>query len=406
MLQESARERLANAAPFDLVPSIPLESWSRSARELHRVKAYANTLMIVESRDDLRDVYEAVRGREPVIDAAFDVHRIDGALAFVMEPCAPAFVERVSVTLRAFPVDAGDLPSWRDGKSFEPRYFDLIRYGTYFEGKCAASLPLPAYPIADFELRWGVELLDEADARERARRARDEGRLLARAAHRSAYDVYLADGELAYLNESCDPTETEQPFHLNVYPERIADLPEERRERGFERFHFEFLLNGAFADGGCVAFFPLPDYPVAAVQTGQRDGEGGNSWLAEFLIAPEQRLAESASRASGEPVARGVFDVHLADEALVYVKEPCSPADTEDRFFLHITPERVSDLPDERREYGFDNLDFAFFPNGALYEGKCAARAALPEYPIASIRTGQHVSGVGEIWSAEFAVGR
>ena len=406
MLQESARERLANAAPFDLVPSIPLESWSRSARELHRVKAYANTLIIVESQDDLQDVYESVRGREPVLDGAFEVHRIDGALAFAMEPCAPAFVERVSVTLRAFPVDARDLPAWREGKPFEPRHFALGNYGAYFEGKCVASLPLPAYPVADFELRWGVELLDAADAREKARRARDDGRLMARPAHRSGYDVYLADGELAYVNDSCDPPETEHPFHLNVYPERAGDLPEARREQGFERFHFEFLTNGAFADGGCAAFFRLPDYPVAAVQTGQHDGEGGDLWLAEFWIDPARRLAESASGASGEPVARGVFDVHLAGGALVYVKEPCSPADTEDRFFLHITPERVSDLPDERREYGFDNLDFAFFPNGALYEGKCAARAALPEYPIASIRTGQHVSGVGEIWSAEFAVGR
>ena len=109
--------------------------------------------------------------------------------------------------------------------------------------------------------------------------------------------------------------------------------------------------------------------------------------------------------ASGEPVARGDFDVHLADGALTYVKQPCEQEDTEARFFLHVTPERVSDLPEYRREHGFDNLDFAFFPNGALFEGRCAARAALPEYPIASIRTGQH-DGNGEIWSAEFAVGR
>ena len=101
-----------------------------------------------------------------------------------------------------------------------------------------------------------------------------------------------------------------------------------------------------------------------------------------------------------------MFDVYLADGALIYVKEPCEPADTEARFFLHIVPEHVEDLPDERRQYAFDNLDFAFFPNGALFEGKCAARAALPDYAVASVRTGQHVGGVGEIWGAEFAVGR
>ena len=427
-LPESARERLADAAPFDFVSGEWFPSWSRSARELHRVKVYENTLIIVESRDDLREVYESVRGREPALDGAFDVHRVDEALALVMEPCAPPFVERMSVTLRAFPVDVGDLPAWREGKTFEPRYFALGNYGAYFEGKCVASLPLPAYPVADFELRWSLELLDAAEAREKARRARDEGRLLARAAHRAAYDIYLTNGELAYLDDACDPLEAEHPFHLNVYPERVDDLPEERREHGFERFHFEFLLNGALADGGCAVFFRLPDYPIAAIQTGQSDGEGvdtwsaefpglqlqyrnpqdeggGNLWFAEFWTDPERQWAESASGASGEPIARGEFDVHLADGALVYVKEPCKQADTEARFFLHIVPERVGDLPKSRREHRFDNLDFVFLPNGALFEGSCAARAALPEYPIASIRTGQH-DGDEEIWSTEFAVRR
>ena len=404
ILPESGRERLANAAPFDIVPNRRLESWSRSARELHRVEAYESTLWSVESRDDLREVYEAVRGREPLMDGAFDVHRVDGALALVMEPCAPPVIESEQsvAILRAFPVDAGDLPAWRRGKTFEPRVFHLRHYGAYFDGKCVASLPLPAYPVADFELRGLPELMDAAEGRERARRAREEGRLLAR----GFYDVYLADGELAYLRDSCDPLETAQPFHLNVYPEDAGDLPAERRERGFERFHFEFLSNGAFADGGCVAFFRLPGYPVAAIQTGQLDGEGGDLWYAEFWTDPEGRWAESASGASGEPVGRGVFDVYLSDGALVYVKEPCERTDTDARFFLHIVPERVRDLPDGRRARGFDNLDFAFFPNGALFEGSCAARISLPEYAVASVRTGQHAGVVGEMWSAEFSVGR
>ena len=406
ILPESARERLANAAPFDIVMNLPRSSWSRSARELGRLKVYENTLWTVELRDDLLDVYDAVRGREPLIDGAFDVHRIDGALALVMEPCAPAFVERASVTLRAFPVDPGDLPEWRNGKAFENRGFQLNRYGAYFDGKCVASLPLPAYPVADFELLWSPELLADGEAREKARRAREEGRLLSRAAHRSAHDVYLADGELAYLNDSCDPAETARQFHLDVYPERVDNLPEDRRERGFERLHFEFLLNGAFVDGGCAAFFRLPDYPVIAIRTGQRDDEGGDLWRAESLLDPERRLAESEAGASGEPLARGAFDIHIADGALVYVKEPCEPADTEARFFLHIAPERAGDLPETRRQYGFDNLDFNFFPRGgALFEGRCAARAALPDYAIASIRTGQYRRD-GEIWSAELGVGR
>ena len=77
---------------------------------------------------------------------------------------------------------------------------------------------------------------------------------------------------------------------------------------------------------------------------------------------------------------------------------------------MHVIPERASDLPEARRELGFDNLDFRFFLNGAWFDGKCAARLSLPDYPIASVRTGQFASGVGEVWSAEFlpspAIGR
>ena len=127
--------------------------------------------------------------------------------------------------------------------------------------------------------------------------------------------------------------------------------------------------------------------------------------MAKFWTDPERRWAEAAVGASGEPVARSVFDVHKADRALVYVKEPCLPADTDDRFFLHITPKRVSDLPEERSGYGFDNLDFAFFPErGVLFDGRCAARAPLPDYPIASARTGQFAESGGELWRAEFAL--
>ena len=380
-------------------------SAAQPARALHRMSVYGSTLATVERKDQLRAIYEEARMREPILDGVFDVHRIDGALALIKEPCAPSFLTKTVFRLRGTPVNGGDPAEWRQSKGFEVWYDDLADRGALFEGKCIASVPLPDYPIAEFELRWSPELLADGEAREGARRARDAGRLLARAPHRAAYDIYLADDELAYLNDVCDPLETERSFHLNIYPERAGDLPEHRREHGFERLHFEFWMQGAFVDGGCAAFFPLPDYSVAGIRTGQRDADGSDLWFAEFLIDPERRWAEFASMASGEPIAQGDFDIHLTDGALVYVKEPCERADTEARFFLHITPERVGDLPEERRGFGFDNLDFAFFPNGALFDGKCAARAALPSYAVASVRTGQY-DGNGEAWSAEFAIGR
>ena len=402
ILPDAARSRLAGKLSSFHMPLYRQRSWARSARALHRVEVYDNTMLTIERKDNLQEVYETTLGREPTSPRAFDIHHLDGAVALVMEPCAPAFIENVNATLRVTPVDPGDLPPWREGKREETRNFFLTQHGEFFDGKCVASLPLPDYPIADFRLVvWGHELLGRESARETMRRAKDEGRLLAR----SAYDIHLADGELVYVNEGCDPMETEHAFYMDVVPERAADLPEDLRRRGYERFGFDFYRHGAFVGEACVATFTLPDYPVDSVRTGQSAPEGGDAWRAEFSVNAEPYRNAYLSAVRREPLARGAFDVYLADGALVYAKERCDWNDTEARFFLHVIPDRVKDLPEDRREHGFDNLDFRFFGRGGYFDGKCAAVVPLPPYPIASIRTGQFGSA-GEIWSADFAVGR
>ena len=406
MLPDAAQARLSGSLGAFYFGANPVAG-------LPSVKVYGSVIMAVGWRHDYRAIYEEALRRERILDDVFDiqmdgfdVHQMDSALALVKEPCTQPFLTHTSIVLRAVPVSTGDIPSrWRD-RGFAQRIYPMGVFGASFDGKCVTSIPLPDYPIAAIDLSWRPELMSEAEARAKAKRARENGRLLTRAAHRSAYDVHMADGELVYLNEPCDPPETERPFHLNVFPENASDLPEAWRERGYERFHFEFHWTGAFVDGGCAAFFRLPDYPIVAIQTGQYREDGGDLWYAEFLIDPERRRAEAMAGASGEPVVRGAFDVHLAGGALVYDKEPCEQADTDARFFLHIRPESAEDLPNERISAGFDNLDFAFFPKGALFEGMCAARIPLPDYPVASVRTGQYVSGIGEIWTVEFEVGR
>ena len=401
-LPDAARARIGGSLSFALVPPVPWESWARSARALHRVQVYDNTMLTLERKDDLRAVYDATRDREPdAVVGAFDVHQLDGAVAIVMEPCAPAFVENIGATLRAAPVDPDDLPPWREGKREEPRGFGFAEYGAFFDGKCVASLPLPDYPIADFRLVFGPELLDRDAARDAMRRAKEEGLLLAR----SVYDIRLANGELVYVQKPCDPLATEHPFRVSVFPQRADDLPEGWRARGYERFWFEFHKHGALLEeGACVALFPLPDYPIAAIRTGQFIEGGDDLWEAAFSANPERYAATYRAVEGSEPLARGAFDLHLLDGDLVYTRESCAQADMEARFFLHVVPERAGDLSEERRGHGFDNLDFRFFLNGARFDGRCAARVPLPSYPIASIRTGQF-SGEGEVWSAEFAVG-
>ena len=83
----------------------------------------------------------------------------------------------------------------------------------------------------------------------------------------------------------------------------------------------------------------------------------------------------------------------------MYIKKPCEKADTQPRFFLHVIPVDREDLPNDRKQYGFDNLDFNFgdrFPSSSL----CAAPQNLPDYEIARIVTGQFTSD-GRIWSDE-----
>lgn len=366
----------------------------------HQVKAYGSAITSVERNEHLREIYDAARRREPILESAYDVHHIEGYAVFVKEPCTAWHLTDQEPLARIVPVNRDDLPYWRRDKGFEPFRFHLSLFGAAFDGKCVAWVPLPDYPIAQLEVVFSPELMTDGATRDAARQAEARGLLLGRA----AYDVYLVDGELAHLKEPCGPLDTEPVFYLDAFPIRASDLPQERREVGFDRFHFRFHRNGAFFDGACAAFFPLPDYPVAAVRTGQRAQGGGDLWSAAFSTNPEPYRAIYRATASSEPVAQGAFDIHLADGALVYVKEPCGQADTEDLFFLHIIPERAGDLPEARREFGFDNLDFRFFLNGARFDGKCAARVPLPEYPLASIRTGQHVSGDREIWSAEFAI--
>ena len=400
-LPESARERIAKP-PGHGAFSIGDETRARPDLALHRVRVYGNTILTIERKANLREAYAETLSREPILNSVFAVYRMDDSLTLVKEPCAPSFVTETGFLLRITPVDASDLPAGRQSKGFDIPGYPLSLRGAFFDRRCVASVPLPGYPIKEIDFAWSPERLDAAAAREAMRRTKAEGRLLARA----AYDVYLTNSELVYIQEQCDPLTTEHPFRVSVFPERVDDLPDAWRGRGHERFWFAFHQRGALLEeGACVALFPLPDYPITAIRTAQYiDGEG-DLWEAAFSANPERYAAAYRAVAGSEPVTRGSFDLHLLAGDLVYVKEPCEPADTEARFFLHVIPERVGDLPEERRQFGWDNLDFRFFLNGAWFDGKCAARVPLPDYPIASVRTGQFVGGVGEIWSAEFDVG-
>ena len=95
----------------------------------------------------------------------------------------------------------------------------------------------------------------------------------------------------------------------------------------------------------------------------------------------------------GSPLISSDFNVYLDQDrnTLIYTREQCAGADLSAMFFLHLIPVDVDDLPSYRKQYGFDNLDFAFRDHRLVEGGVCVARRDLPDYAIAGIRTGQYV---------------
>ena len=105
-------------------------------------------------------------------------------------------------------------------------------------------------------------------------------------------------------------------------------------------------------------------------------------------------------RGSGQRIVRSVFDIYSKDGQLTYIKDPCASADIAHSWFLHVWPLHASDLPEERKQSGFNSRNFPFDLYGGRFDGKCIATVSLPNYPIARIRTGQY-SEAGRLWSAE-----
>ncbi len=222
---------------------------------------------------------------------------------------------------------------------------------------------------------------------------------------RSRYDVYLRENRLTYENRSCRwVDEYGTRFPLRVYSRDSESGTHERAA-----LDFNWPRNAWQNNGVCVVERQLPDKDIVGIQTGQVDSRGNRLWEAEHWFEESRRWLDGhlSSATSGEPAARGVFDVYLGlgAESLIFVKAPCAHADTEAMFSLHLMPADQDDLPEERRRHGFDNLDFAFDAHGDRFDGKCLATVPLPEYGISEIRTGQYMpvdGGFHKIWEAEF----
>ena len=90
--------------------------------------------------------------------------------------------------------------------------------------------------------------------------------------------------------------------------------------------------------------------------------------------------------------------VYLHNKTLYYIVD--KNADISTKFFLHLHPKNLDNLPKERIESKFDNYDFTF--TGKMiklpfWEQSYIAKVSLPDYAIDRIITGQF-DGSGRLW--------
>ena len=202
----------------------------------------------------------------------------------------------------------------------------------------------------------------------------------------SDFDVIreIADGKIVFIDSGdYENNFTGVPRATNYYLAGSLILYDADRER---RDLADYLL------------LPRPVWGTAMLTP-----ENRRAFLYDRLVydgSIDQILA-----AAGEPVARGVFDLYIHENRLIYFKEPCAPGDIEDVFLLHLIPADTGYLPPERQGVGFENRDF-YFPDHSMEMGdRCVAVRHLPNYPLVAIRTGQYTPEATEpLWQREFPV--
>ena len=379
-----------------------------------------------------RELYRQAVAGEPIIRADYNVYRNGNRLTFVKENCSPEEPD-AWFGVRLFPHRPETLPPpLRRRGSYAP----FENYGVRLGRLCLAFIQLPADAGGDLILQrryqgnygaagapWWAELyslsrpgLGELIAEYRRKAAAaalpsvhpsTEFRMNGGGAAVGAFAVFSdrEDGRnrLLYAKEDCAQDEYETPVTLHIYPENRADLPFYLWQDGFDNRDFDLWSYGGRPGGECIAVVPLPDYPIAALRTGQ-----DNRWEVSLYPSTEpDRLRETyAALSDRQPDRRAAFDLYWQGNRLVYLRETCAAGDTAADFFLHIIPVDAADLPAEWRDAGFANRDFVFDRWGGLFDGKCLASVPLPDYAIAAVRTGQYVPGQGELWAVELAGGQ
>ena len=390
----------------------------------YRFRLYNNTLIAVRPLDSARmtpaaiaayrEIYRQAVAGEPIIRADYQVYRQGQRLTFIKENCPPESRDaRFSVKL--FPPDPELLPPPAAAVSAYIYPHRLSSYPVRLDGLCLAVIQLPAAARGDIILAqhppdparptaiWEeLYSLSPPGLREQIAELQSQQPPPDPDAFAVFLDQDAAGGyRLLYAKENCAPAEYATPLTLHIYPVNLADLPARHRDNGFDNRDFSLGQYGGRPGGECLAVVPLPDYPIAAIRTGQ-----SGIWETNLYppANPDDLRAAYAALSDIQPAARADFALYIQDNRLIYLRETCAAADTAAAFFLHILPADVSDLPAERQAAGFANWDFDFARWGGSFDGKCLAAVPLPDYPVKEIRTGQVQAEQGESWAVELMV--
>ncbi len=395
---------------------------------IHAEKAYGNTVTAVAAVNlarvedavaaPYRAAYRALVARAPVVRADFDVYLDEHAVSWIQAPCRGG--TQLEFFVHVTPADPQDLPPHQRRSGVDNLGFLFEERGVRFDDACLAVVPRPAYPVRNLTVGqwWSYEkrVLWQADipvppATDMANEYRAAHRTLA--AHpptrRAAFDVYtLAASTITFTKAPCPAGDTASRFFMHAVPVNPRMLP----DLFFGNLDFSFYARGVRFDDACLASLPRPAYPVRLLTVGQwLPAEDRVLWQTDIPVPLAPRVV-NAYRAvyraleAATPAHRAAFDVYRVGNAVAFAKAPCTAADTQPRFLLHVIPARIRDLPPARRRVGFDNRDFAFAWQGAHFDGACLARVSLPDYPIDRLRVGQFRPGEAPLWLADVPLTR
>ena len=107
---------------------------------------------------------------------------------------------------------------------------------------------------------------------------------------------------------------------------------------------------------------------------------------------------------TGEPIITSRYDVYHQDQAgmLVYLNRHCIPElERGTRFFLNIYPADTSDLPETRKQTGYDTQETRW-RDTYRSENNCIGVFNLPRYEMNHVVIGQYYPYLGSLWKAKY----